>query len=344
MNQEIQTSQEIQQQAGKLLSQVAGYVGVKTMDIGLRFGLFEEIAKHPQGISAETLANQKGLDTLYTNVWCRSAYASEILDMKEDQVYLLAPHMDKLFLDQNFPGYIGGLPGVIAHPEMFDQFSENISSGDRIWWDRCSPSFIQGVSQTGRPFYTRLIPGGLSQISSLSELLEKGCHILELACGTGTGLMRMAQTYPKCSFAGLDGDAYSLEVAANNLQQKGFKNKISLMHSMMEEMNDNDRYDMVFINVSMHECRDIKKVITNVYNSLKKDGYFVVSDFPFPESTEGCRTVPSRIMCGIQFFEALIGDQLLPTRTYVELLNKHDFRNVGTFDIAPVHAVTFGQK
>ena len=38
--------QAIQQQAGKLVSQVAGYVSVRTMEIGLRFGLLDEISKH----------------------------------------------------------------------------------------------------------------------------------------------------------------------------------------------------------------------------------------------------------------------------------------------------------
>ena len=39
----------VQQQAGKLLSQVAGFVGVRTVEIGLRLGLLEEIGKHNRG-------------------------------------------------------------------------------------------------------------------------------------------------------------------------------------------------------------------------------------------------------------------------------------------------------
>ena len=66
--------------------------------------------------------------------------------------------------------------------------------------------------------------------------------------------------------------------------------------------------------------------------------------FPFPNSTEELRTVPARIMTGVQCFEALIGDQLLPTQDYIDLLNKHGFRNVGAIDLSPVHAVTYGQK
>ena len=336
--------EEIQQQAGKLLSQVAGYVGVRTIDIGLRLGLLEELAKHPEGLTVEALARQKALDPFYVGVWCRGAYASEVLELAENEAYRLAPHMDKLLLDRDFPGYVGGLPGIVEQPEMFDRFSENLPSGERIWWDQCSPAWIEAVSLTARPFYTRLIPGGLSQVPGLSDRLAQGARVLDLACGVGVGLMRVAQAFPQCSVVGLDGDAYTLELVAEQLRQAKLEDRVSLVQSTLEEMEATDEFDVVIINVSMHECRDIEKVTGNVHRALKTDGYFVISDFPFPDSTEGCRTVPARIMCGIQFFEALIGDQLMPTQAFVDLLGKHGFRNVGAFDLTPVHAVTHGQK
>ena len=61
--------QEVQQQAGKLLSQVAGYVGVRTIDRGLSSGLLEAVASYPLGITAEALAEETGLDPLYVEVW-----------------------------------------------------------------------------------------------------------------------------------------------------------------------------------------------------------------------------------------------------------------------------------
>ena len=344
MTQPTAPPEEIQQQAGKLLAQVAGYVGVRTLDIGLRLGLLEELAKHPEGLTVEALASQKALDPFYVEVWCHSAYASEVLELGENEAYRLAPHMDKLLLDRDFPGYVGGLPGIFEQPEVFDRFSESLPSGERIWWDQCSPAMIEAVSVTAQPFYTRLIPGGLSQVPGLSDRLAQGVRVLDLACGVGVGLMRVAQAFPQCSVVGLDGDAYTLKLVAERLQQAGLEDRVSLVQSTLEEMEATDEFDVVLINVSMHECRDIEKVTGNVHRALKSDGYFVISDFPFPDSTEGCRTVPARIMCGIQFFEALIGDQLLPTQAFVDLLGKHGFRNVGAFDLTPVHAVTHGQK
>ena len=89
--------------------------------------------------------------------------------MGEHDAYSLAPHMDNLLLDKDFPGYIGGIPGVLVQPEIFDRFAENLPSGKRIRWDECSPAFIEKVSMTGRLFYTRQVPTELSQVPGLAE-------------------------------------------------------------------------------------------------------------------------------------------------------------------------------
>lgn len=154
------TTQEIQQQAGKILSQVAGYVGMRTMNIGVRFGLFEEIANHATGITAEALATKKGLDPFYVRVWARSAYASEVLELGDSDAYTLAPYMDQLLVNQDFPGYVGAITEVMVQPEIFDRFADNFHSGQRIWWDSCGPEFIRGVSATGARSTTGSSPTG----------------------------------------------------------------------------------------------------------------------------------------------------------------------------------------
>ena len=340
--QEVQRA--IQQQAGKVLSQVAGYVGLRTIDIGLEHGLLEALAKNPLGMTAEALAEETELDPFYTDVWCRSAYAAEMLDVGEYEAYRLAPHMDKLLLDKDFPGYIGGLPGVMVQPEFFDRFAENLPSGKRIWWNECSPTFIDKVSTTGRPFYTRLIPTGLSRVPGLDESLTSGAKVLELACGTGAGLLRLAESYPKATLVGVDGDAHSVKLVMDRVSQAGLQERISLLQSPLEDLDEQAQYDVALINISMHECRDIEKVARNVYRALRPGGYFVISDFPFQASVQESRTLPARVMSGVQFFEALIGDQLLPTQAYIDLLNKHGFTGVDAFDLTPVHAVTYGRK
>ena len=65
---------------------------------------------------------------------------------------------------------------------------------------------------------------------------------------------------------------------------------------------------------------------------------------PFPTDSTGLRTVPGRIMAGIQFFEAQIDDQLLPVEAYLSLLERHGLRDVATTTLTPVHALTYGRR
>jgi ubiquinone/menaquinone biosynthesis C-methylase UbiE len=200
------------------------------------------------------------------------------------------------------------------------------------------------VSETGRPFYNRLVPNGLSQIPGLPDVLAGNAKVLDLACGAGYGLQRLAETYPSVSLVGLDGDAYSLGKVKERMTELGIQGKVDLVESTLEDITAVEEYDAILINISMHECRDIEQVADRVLKALKPGGYFVISDFPFPATTAECRTVPARVLCGIQYFEALIGDQLMPTQAFVDLLNRHSYKNVSSFDVTPVHAITYGQK
>ena len=334
--------EEVQQQAAKILAHVAGYASTRTIEIGLRFGLFEAFADGP--LTSGQLAEAKGIDEMYSMVWCRSAFAAEVLEKDADGRYKLAAHMDKVLLSPDFPGYVAGVPLTLSQPEMFDSFAAKLQSGERLWWNDCSEAFIKSVSGTGQPFYTRMIPGGFSKIAGLNEKLDAGARVLELACGAGVGLVKLAAAYPKSALVGLDGDAYSLGLVKELLAAAGLQDRVSLIESTLEDFDIDGEHDVAFINISMHECRDLDKVTQNVHKALKPEGVFVISDMPFPESDEECRTVPARIMSGIQFFEAQIDDQLLPTQAYVDLLTKHGYRNVASFDMTPVHVVIHGQK
>lgn len=335
---------EVQQQAGKLIAQFAGYVGFKTIEMGLKNGLLSTLAENPNGLTADELAERAGTDAFYTGVWSRAAYGAEILEVDQEDRYRLAPHIDQLLLNSEFPGYVGGIPAVFSQPELFETFSDNLKSGKRIWWSDTSPEFIQAVSQTGKPFYTRLIPGGLERVPGLVDKLKSGARVLELASGVGIGLVKFAKTFPETEVLGVDGDEHSVDLAWKSVRDAGLDGRVAIVESSLEDFAADDEYDLVFINISMHECREIDLVTRNVKQALKAGGHFVISDFPFPADHAGLRTPPARVMSGIQFFEAQIDDQLMPTEAFVKLLESHGFKGVEAVDITPVHNLIWGQK
>lgn len=186
-----------QAQAGHLLTQVAGYMAVRIIDIGSRSGLLQALAATP-GATADELSERLELDPFYVSVWCRGAFGAGVLE-RVGAGFALAPHLETLLLNPGSPAYVGGLFPLVQQPEMFGLFDAHLASGLRLWWDETSPDWIAGVAATGRPFYTRLIPGGLAQVDGLTERLEAGCRVLDTSCGSGTGLIRLAKHYPRCT-------------------------------------------------------------------------------------------------------------------------------------------------
>ncbi len=340
------TTPTIEQQAAEVVMPLAaGYVGHRTIAIGLRSGLLATLAEHPDGMTADALADAHGFDRFYTSVWCRAGLAAGIL-VRPDAVgegYALAPHVDTLLLDDTSPAYVGSQFTLLHQPEMFDRFEANLATGTRAWWDDASPAFIADVAQSGRAFYIRLIPDGLSQIPGLDDRLTTDCRILDTACGTGFGLVRLATTYPDATVVGADGDAHSLNVARQRVTEAGLADRVELVHTPLEELDRSDEFALVTNNISMHECRDADRVTANVRAAMEPGGWFAISDIPFPDTDEGLRTVPGRVMSGVQFWEAQIDDQLQPRHVYDDLLSRHGFRDIDFVELGPIHAVTYGR-
>lgn len=341
----------VPEQAGRLLSNIAGYVAHRTVAIGLRQGLIAVLAEAGSGYSCEELAERLGLDPFFVAVWCRAALASGICDRvgdSGDQPWMgvrhqLAPYVGTLLLDGDHPAYLGGVFTLFELPELSERFERSLATGERMWWDDCSPEWIAGVAGTGVPFYARLVPGGLAQVPGLVEKLGAGARIVDIACGSGAGLIRLAREYPECVIVGVDGDRHSLDRARRAIDDAGLGNRIELLHSPLEELALDEPATLVINNISMHECRDVDRVTANVLGALQPGGWFVISDFDFPESVEGLRSIPGRVMCGIQFFEAQIDDQLLPRTAYDELLGRHGFADIGSVHLNAMHALTYGR-
>jgi SAM-dependent methyltransferase len=334
---------DVKQQAGMLLEQAAGYVATRTIQLGLRTGLLEVFADADGGITPDELAVAADIDPFYAQVWCRAATAAGLL--KGDGARLrLAEHLDDLLLTGDHPAHVGAVFRIFEHPEIFEHFGERLATGERTWWDRCSPEFIAGVSATGLPFYVRLIPGGLNLVPGLAAQLQGPARILDAACGAGAGLVRLAEAFPTATLVGADGDRHSLQRAARALAEAGIDDRVELVHTPLEELNRPAEFDLVINNISMHECRDIDRVTARMHQALRPGGWFVISDFPFPDDDDGLRSPPGRIMSGIQFFEAQIDDQLLPRHTYDHLLTGHGFADLGSAQLTPMHALTWGRR
>lgn len=334
---------EIAEQAGKVLGSLSGLTTVWAVELGLRLGIFEYLADRPKGASASQVAADLGLDPQYTAVVLRGAYAGEVLERQEDG-YRLAEHMQTLLLDPDAPAYLAGaIKTFVALRETYLDLRTFARTGQREWWGDFDPEWIDAVGENGQTYYRRMLGAVFPKLPSVQEALERGARFLDLACGVCRGPAKVAAAYPSTTITAVDCDPYTLEVAERTVKELGVADQFSFAEAFLETLDLQAEHDIAVINISLHEARDIERAVERARSALRPGGTFIVSEFPFPEREEDCRSIPGRLMCGVQFFEAHIGCQLLPTSRFVELLEGAGFTDVGAIDVTPTHVVIHGK-
>ena len=335
---------ELTEQVAKILGPLSGTATVWGLDLGLRLGVFEELAARPEGATAEEVAAALGLDPQYTHVVLRAAYAAEVLE-GQDERYRLAAHMGVLLLDSDAPAYLGGaIKTFVALRETYLDLRTLGHTGEREWWSDFDPEWIDAVAENGQTYYRRLLNLVVPQLPAVAAALERGSRYLDLACGVCRGPAKVVEAFPGTTVTAVDGDAYTLEVAEREMKERGIGERFRFVHSMLEDLDIDGGHDLAVINISLHEARDIERAVERAHAALNPGGTFLVSEFPFPEREEDCRSVPGRLMCGVQFFEAHIGCQLLPTARFVDHLERAGFRDVGVVNVTPMQVVVHGTK
>ncbi|MGE5429859.1 MAG: methyltransferase domain-containing protein [Syntrophomonadaceae bacterium] len=135
--------------------------------------------------------------------------------------------------------------------------------------------------------------GGALDLSQPKE----GEVCVDLGCGRGTDVLRLAQTVGEKGFAyGIDISDGMLEKAAKNAEKLGIMNA-RFIKSELEKLDlESNIGDLVISNCTINHAHDKSAVWNEIYRVLKKGGRFVISDIYSIEAVpEEYRTDPAAV-------------------------------------------------
>src|SRR5690606_28282611 len=99
--------------------------------------------------------------------------------------------------------------------------------------------------------------------------LERGIDVLDLGCGRGLILARLARLFPRSRFIGIDLSAEAVEYA--NAQAEGVDN----LRFVARDLSDFDRwaepgaYDLITTFDAIHDQARPQNVLQGIYRSLR---------------------------------------------------------------------------
>jgi ubiquinone/menaquinone biosynthesis C-methylase UbiE len=102
---------------------------------------------------------------------------------------------------------------------------------------------------------------------------------LEIGPGPGYLGLEWLKNTQETSLKGLDISADMISIAERNAAEYGLSNRVEYFHSSGDRMPfEDEKFDAVFTNGSLHEWSDPKNTLNEIWRVLKKGGRFFVSD------------------------------------------------------------------
>lgn len=186
-----------------------------------------------------------------------------------------------------------------------------ISVANRLFLIFIIPTFIFGyillIVGTSRFRFSKIGGDYQNKIHNMIVTEVKGYRILDIGCGSGHLLSKIAKQNPESELVGIDywGDnwEYSQELCINNFRAENIINKVEFRKETASNLpHEIGMFDCIVSCLTFHEVQDINDKTVSIYEALKhlkKGGKFIFIDLfqdpkYYPEPMKIDKTIASR--------------------------------------------------
>jgi 2-polyprenyl-3-methyl-5-hydroxy-6-metoxy-1,4-benzoquinol methylase len=249
------------------------------ISVGHRTGLFDSMAALPPSTSSE-IAERAGLDERYVREWLGAMVTAGVVELRpESKRYVLpaehAASLTRAAAADNiavFAQYIGTLGSVET------EIVECFRNGGGVPYEKY-PRFHEVMAEdSGQSVLSSLESHILPLVPGLVARLEQGIDVLDLGCGRGIILHRLARLFPRSRFTGVDLSSEAIEYAT--AQKSGLDN----LDYIVRDLSDFDRwakpaaYDLVTTFDAIHDQGRPLNVLKGIHRTLRDDGVYLMQD------------------------------------------------------------------
>lgn len=246
--------------------------------IGHRTNLFDSLTDLPNTTST-ALAEKTSMAERYVREWLGVMVTAGVVDYNaRSKTYTLpaehaafltrAASPDNMAVTCQFIGVIAAV-----EEEMVARFRDGAGTHYHDYG-----RFHEVMAEdSGQLVVAALMEHILPLSSGMIAQLERGIDVLDVGCGAGRAMMKLAATFPASRFTGIDlcEDAFAetqIAAARQNLSNLTFRTQdLSRAVSLGE-------FDLITAFDAVHDQKDPQGLLDLVYNSLADDGVFLMQD------------------------------------------------------------------
>lgn len=246
--------------------------------IGHRTELFDTLAKLPPSTSQQ-IANAAELNERYVREWLNSMVTARLMEYDSTAKTYFLPAEHTAFLSRTtsaeniapFAQYIS-LMGTVE-----DKIIDCFYKGGGVPYSEYKRFHEVMAEDSGQTVVPALFDHILPLISGLTEALQQGIEVMDLGCGRGHALLKMAEAFPNSRFIGYDFSGEAIAYADTEVQRRNLSN-VQFQVKDAATLEEFDRYDFITTFDAIHDQASPDRVLHNIYNALRSDGVYLMQD------------------------------------------------------------------
>lgn len=260
--------------------------------VGHRTGLFDAMSRVGAATSRR-LADHLGLSERYVREWLGAMVAGDIVEYDPgDATYRLPPEHAACLTRAAGPGNVASATQWIAVlGAAEDPVVRAFRHGGGVPYEayrRFHEVMAEESDQTTvQALETHILP----LVPGLDARLRAGIDVLDVGCGCGRALLRLAGRYPDSRFVGTDLSEEAVRAAREDAARRGLRN-VQFLRADAAEMSAESAYDLVTAFDAIHDQARPAQVLRNVAWALKPGGVFLMQDIAASSCVHQNRTLP----------------------------------------------------
>lgn len=249
--------------------------------VGHRTGLFDAMRDHPPSTSEE-IAERAGLSERYVREWLGAMTTARVVEVDPATSRFRLPTEHAAFLTRAaaadniavFSQYISLLGSVE------DDIVECFQKGGGVPYDRFPRFHAVMAEDSGQSVLSSLVPHVLPLVSDLKEKLTGGVRVLDIGCGSGRIMTRLAELFPNSRFTGIDLSREAILKARSEAAAKGLGNLEFECADLsdFERSAEPDAFDFVTTFDAIHDQAKPLSVLKGIHRTLAPGGVYLMQD------------------------------------------------------------------
>lgn len=246
--------------------------------IGHRTELFDTLAELPPSTSQQ-IADAAGLNERYVREWLGAMVTGRFVEYNSvDKTYYLPPEHAAFLTRTASPDNIAPFTQYIAVlGSVEDQIVDCFKKGGGVPYSQYKRFHEVMAEDSGQTVVAALEEHILPLVSGLTEALQRGIDVLDVGCGSGLALNKLAQAFPNSQFKGYDISEAAIATATAEARRRRLTN-IQFQVKDATTLDEVERYDLIATFDAVHDQAKPDVVLRNIYNALRPNGVYLMQD------------------------------------------------------------------